>query len=221
MEPNGQMKFRRLVSHGRYRMRESGTENAIVRYRRLLKGRFRGGRDWLRLVFLGVILVALSTVFLADALAVQRLPGHLSGGSAIFDGIAIVLFVTKIARGALYLDWLLGAVSCLLAGLLLSRDEDFTYPLSLLYVVSLMFASGAARIWIGLTASPEEGASWILCSGLVAMLCGLWIAFASLLAMPTTLAPLIFVFDALFGGIAIVGFGMSLKEDERDGVDLF
>jgi uncharacterized membrane protein HdeD (DUF308 family) len=194
-------------------MRESGIENVIERRRHLFENRFRGNSDWLRLLFLGGILIALSTVALIDALAVQHLPGHLSGSSAIFGGIAVILFVTRIARGALYFDWLLAGVSCLLAGLFLSRDENFTHTSSLLYVFSLMFASGAVRIWIGLTASPEEGASWILCSGLVAMLCGFWITLAWFFVMSTTIAPLIFVFDALFGGIALVGFGISLRED--------
>jgi len=59
---------------------------------------------------------------------------------------------------------------------------------------------------------PEEGASWLLCSGCVAVFGGFWIAFAWLFAMPMTIA-LIFAFDTLFQGIAIAGFGISLKED--------
>jgi hypothetical protein len=83
---------------------ESELETAIERQRRLLESRFRSDYDWLRLVFLGAILIAISAVALADALAVQHLSGHFSGSSAIFGGMAIALFVTKIARGALYLD---------------------------------------------------------------------------------------------------------------------
>ena len=211
MVPNGQWKFRRSAP-SRTMSNESELETAIERQRRLLESRFRSDYDWLRLVFLGAILIAISAVALADALAVQHLSGHFSGSSAIFGGMAITLFVTKIARGALYLDWLLNAVFYFLAGLALSWDEDLTRTLSLFYVCSLMFACAAARIWIGLTASPEEGASWLLCSGCVTVFGGFWIAFAWPFAMPMTIA-LIFAFDTLFQGIAIAGFGISLKED--------
>ena len=82
----------------------------------------------------------------------------------------------------------------------------------LLYVCSLMLACGTIRIWIGLTASPDEGASWILCSGWVDVCTGIWIALLWLLAAQMTIA-VIFAFDTLFQGIAIAGFGISLKED--------
>jgi hypothetical protein len=66
---------------------ESEIESAIERQRRLLESRFRSDYDWLRLVFLGAILIAISAVALGDALAVQHLSGHFSGGSAIFGGM--------------------------------------------------------------------------------------------------------------------------------------
>jgi uncharacterized membrane protein HdeD (DUF308 family) len=189
-----------------------GNETAIERSRRISKDRFGNDSDWLRIVFLGAILITLSTVALADAIAVEHLPGHFGGSSAVFGGIAVALFVIKIARGALYWDWLLSALLYFLAGLALSWDENLTYGLSLLYVCSLMLACGAIRIWIGLTASPDEGASWILCSGWVDVCTGIWIALLWLLAAQMTIA-VIFAFDTLFQGIAIAGFGISLKED--------
>ena len=189
-----------------------GEDTAIDRSRRIFKDRFGNDGDWLRIVFLGAILITLSTVAIADALADEHLPGHIGGSSAIFGGIAVVLFVIKIARGALYWDWLLSAIFYLLAGLALSCDENLTYVSSLLCVCSLMLACGAIRIWIGLTAFPEEGASWILCSGLVDVSTGIWMAVLWALAAPTTIT-LIFAFDTLFQGIAIAGFGLSLKEE--------
>ncbi|WP_440640888.1 hypothetical protein ACSHT2_06670 [Bradyrhizobium sp. PUT101] len=190
----------------------SGNETATERSRRIFKDRFGNDRDWLRVVFLGVILITLSTVAIADALADEHPPGHFGGSSAIFGGIAVVLFVVKIARGALYWDWLLSAVLYFLAGLALSWDENLTSASSLFCVCSLMISCGAIRIWIGLTAFPEEGASWILCSGLVDVCTGLWIALLWLLSTQTTVA-LIFAFDTLFQGMAIAGYGLSLKEE--------
>jgi uncharacterized membrane protein HdeD (DUF308 family) len=190
-----------------------GKETAIERGRRIFRDRFGNDSDWLRVVFLGAILVTLSAVAIADALADEHLPGHFGGSSAIFGGIAVALFVIKIARGALYWDWLLSSALYFLAGVALSWDENLAHASSLLCVCSLMLACGAIRIWIGLTAFPEEGASWILCSGLVDVCTGIWIALLWLLAAPATTA-LIFAFDTLFQGMAIAGFGISLK-DER------
>lgn len=210
MHKNGQTNSRRLLQSW-VMPNEGGQGTAVEHYRRLAKGRFGCGSDWLRLVFLGGILVTLSTVALADALTVEHHPGHFGGSSAIFGGAAVALIVTKIARGALHWDWLLSAVLYSLAGLVLSEDGNFTRALSLFCVCSLMLACGAIRIWTGLTASPEEGASWILCSGWVDIFAGLSIAFVWFVATPTTIA-LILAFDTLFQGIAIVGFGISLKQ---------
>lgn len=192
-------------------LNDGAKETAIERYRHLTKDRFSSGSAWLRLVCLGAILVALSTFAIADALAVEHFPGHFAGSSAIFGGMAVALVVTKIAKGALYWDWLLSSVLYSVVGLVLSGDESFTRVLSLFCVCSLLFACGAIRIWIGLTASPEEGGSWILCSGWIDVFAGFSIALVWILATTTTIA-LILAFDTLFQGLALAGFGASLKE---------
>lgn len=211
MVQNVQANSRRFLQ-SRAISNEGGAENTIERHQRLVRERFGRDSDWLRLLFLGAILIALSTVALADGLAVEHSPGHFGGSSAIFGGIGVALFVIRIARGAPYWDWLLSAILYFLAGVVFSLDENLSSVSSLLCVFSLMFACGAIRIWIGLTASPYEGASWIFCSGWVGVCSGIWIALLWLLAAQTTIA-LIFAFDTLFQGIAIAGFGISLKED--------
>ena len=192
-----------------------GNEGEIMdlfeRCRQSFKTRFRRENDWLRLLSLGIILVTFSALALADALAIQPIPGRFGGSSAIFGGIAIVLFVTKVAKGEVYIDWLLDGIFYVLAGIVLYSDENLTEIPTLVCICALLLASGMTRIWIGLTASPEEGATWLLSAGCVAALSGLWIVCAWILVMPTT-AALVLALDTLFQGIAIAGFGISLKQ---------
>ena len=211
MVPNGQVRLRRFVqswtiSNG------IDTSDLIERYRRMFRTRFHRESDWLRLVLLGGILITLSTLGVADGL--QTFPGYFSGVSAIFGGVAIVLIVPRIARGDIYVDWMVNAILCILAGAALSSDENLAHISTLIYICVLLLACGAIRIWIGLTASPEDGAIWILSSGCVAALGALWIVFAWLLVVPRT-AALILAFDTLFQGIAISGFGLSLRDTRR------
>lgn len=186
--------------------------SVIARQKGLVKSRFRGRNDWLRLVLLGAIIVTFSVISIADALIVHHVPGQFNGSSAIFGGIATALFILRIARDEPYFDWLLGAVFYFLAGIAFYWDQNITFTLSIFCICSFIFACAATRIWIGLTASPKEGAGWLLSSGCVAVFGGFWVVFAWFLAMPRTIA-LIFAFDTLFQGIAIAGFGNSLKED--------
>lgn len=211
MAPNGLIKLRRFVrswtiSH------ERDVSDTFEHYRRMFRARFRREMDWLRLMVLGGILTTFSALALADALAVQPGQEHFSGGSAIFSGIIMILVVLKIARGDIYIDWLMNGIPCILAGVALSSDENLTSISTLIFLSTFLVASGIARIWIGLTASPEDGATWILSSGCVAILSAFWIFCAWFLAMPTT-AALILAFDTLFQGIAMTGYGLSLKEE--------
>ena len=114
---------------------------------------------------LGGILTTFSALALADALAVQPGREHFSGGSAIFSGVIMILVVLKIARGDIYIDWLMNGIACILEGVALSSDENLTSISTLIFLSTFLVASGMARIWIGLTASPEDGATWILSSG--------------------------------------------------------
>jgi uncharacterized membrane protein HdeD (DUF308 family) len=97
------------------------------------------------------------------------------------------------------------------AGLTLYADEALDHFLSLVLVCAFLFASGLSRIWIGVPGEPQAAASWMLASACIALLDALWIVGAQAFHMPTT-PSIILAFDALFQGISIAGFGLSLKE---------
>lgn len=180
-------------------------------HRQGYKTRFRHEADGPRLVALGIVLLALSIITLADLLSATGIPGRFGGSSAIFGGVALALRIISIGRPEIYLDWILNALLCVGAGFTLYIDENVTAASSLVLICSCLVASGAMRIWVGLTAEPQMGAVWILSSGCIGVLAGMWISGSWILGTSTSPA-LIVAFDSMFQALSIVAFGRSVGE---------
>ena len=95
------------------------------------------------------------------------------------------------------------------AGLTLYADEPLDHILSLVLVC-------VTRVRIvpdldSVTGEPQAAASWILSSGCIALVGALWIVGAQAFHTPIT-PSIILAFDALFQGVSLAGFGLSLKE---------
>ena len=192
-------------------MTETTIKNLLARQRRISALRFTGENDWLRLALLGMLLITLSAVALAEALATMPLPGHFGGSSALFGGVTIALFIVKLGKGAVYFDWIVFAIACVGVGLVLYADERISEFASLLLISICLGVSSGARLWIGSTASPQPAANWIFASGYVGALGGLWIIGAWLMRMSAP-PPIIIALDCLFQGVSITGFGLSLRD---------
>ena len=85
----------------------SALSTAVRRSR--VAGRFTGPVDWLRLVVLGVVLVNLAALALADTIFNGKIANG-SGLSAIFGGSMLCIAVIRIGRPAIYLDWIVSAL---------------------------------------------------------------------------------------------------------------
>ena len=97
------------------------------------------------------------------------------------------------------------------AGLTLYADEPLDHILSLVLVCAFSIRVRIVPDLDSVTGEPQAAASWILSSGCIALVGALWIVGAQAFHMPTT-PSIILAFDALFQGISIAGFGLSLKE---------
>jgi uncharacterized membrane protein HdeD (DUF308 family) len=97
------------------------------------------------------------------------------------------------------------------AGFTLYVDENVTTASSLVLICTFLFASGTARIWIGLTAEPQAGAAWILSSGCIALLAGAWIGASWIIGASTSPA-LIVAIDSTLQALSIVAFGRSFGD---------
>lgn len=172
------------------------------------KSRFHHESDGARLVGLGVVLLALSVITIADLLSAARFPGHFGGSSAMFGGVAIAIYIIKIGRSEIYLDWILHALFYVCAGLVLSVDETLSAASSVILFCILLLASGAARIHIGLSAEPRAGAAWIASSGFVAVLNTVWVGATWIFGASASPAVIVAI-DTTFQGLSIVAFGRS------------
>lgn len=182
---------------------------AIARFRS--GARFSRESDWLRLVLLGLVLLILGVLATSAGLALRPVPGSFGGEVAILGGAAVALLVVKIARTAVYIDWMLNGLFSIAAGFVLQADRSLGQLSSLILIFSFLLASGLARIWIGLVHSPPRAANWMLSSGCIAVLASVWIAGSWILNLPTR-PPLILAIDTFFQGLSIAGFGFALKE---------
>jgi uncharacterized membrane protein HdeD (DUF308 family) len=180
-------------------------------YRRRFRNRFSFANDWLRLVLLGGLLIALNALILTAALTTTSIPGLFGSGSAMFGGAAIALFITKMARSELYIDWILNGAFYIGAGFSLYADGSLDHSSSLVLMCAFLLSSAVARIWIGLTASPHAAATWMLSSGWIAVVGVLWIFGAWGLHMPTA-SRLVLALDSVLQGVSIAGFGVALRE---------
>jgi uncharacterized membrane protein HdeD (DUF308 family) len=121
----------------------------LAGYRQTHEHRFHRDHDWLRLSVLGSVLLAFSTLASVDTLAMRPLLGDVPGGSAMFSGATIVLFIVKIARAEIYGDWILNGVLYVGVGVALSSDEAGGHASPSILFCLLLTASGVTRIWIG------------------------------------------------------------------------
>jgi uncharacterized membrane protein HdeD (DUF308 family) len=183
----------------------------LAGHRQTHEHRFHRDHDWLRLSVLGSVLLAFSTLAFVDTLAMRPLLGDIPGGSAMFSGATIVLFIVKIARAEIYGDWILNGVLYVGVGVALSSDEAGGHASPSILFCLLLTASGVTRIWIGLTTDPRAAAMWLWSSGCVAVVGGIGAFAGWVLAAPIT-PQSVFAVDSLFQGISIAGFSASLRD---------
>ncbi len=184
----------------------------------LSEKRFRHPGDDRRIAFLGTLIIVFSAIALADVIDPGRIQGGFSGGSAIFGGVSIVLFITKISRRDMYVDWvLLGAVYSA-AGAILAAAPNVDRVSFLVGFLVCLLGSGAMRAWIASTVSPRHAAAWILASGAFAAMGAGWFFFIWNVTspdwglVPSHTPALVLALDTLFLGISIVWFGQSLRD---------
>lgn len=185
-------------------------KHVLAAYRKFHAQRFRRDRDWLRLFILASCLFGCSVLAIADALVSAETPGVIAGSPAIFGGLTIAIFITKIARADTYADWILSAALYVGVGFSLLAGETCGEVLLHISFPTLLIAAGAVRIWVGLTVEPENAGAWLCSSGYVAIVGGLIALAGSAFATLVSLREILAV-DLLFLSISIARFGMVVR----------
>ncbi|WP_371420017.1 hypothetical protein [Tardiphaga sp.] len=178
--------------------------------RRAHRGRFSAAKDWLRLSLLGGLLLTFSCLLLMSDVLRMAVVGDSPGVAAMLAGMTIAIFLIKIAERRLYLDWLTYGAFGIGIGYALVAISTYSDSWSPLCLIALMIASGATRLWIGLT-MPYCSGRWMQSSGYVAIIGAAFVGIGYLLETPIRPNAIVGG-DLLFQGVAIVGLGLSLTD---------
>lgn len=176
----------------------------------MISNRFRRPSDWIRLVALGILLVDLAVLSFMNTLTGWGMNGYWPGMGAIFGGLLIAIIIIRVARPALYLDWIaVGALQAAL-GLILSRDPQLAAAPGFALFCLVFVALGLLRLWIGVTLEPGKGAASLMAGGLTSLFCVAWVMLDRFAAIGVA-SDVIVATDLLLTGFSIVGFGLALR----------
>lgn len=165
---------------------------------------------WGWFVALGVLLLILGVVALANIFATTIASVFLIGGLMTIGGIGYIVHAFQVKTWGGFFFWLLSGLLYGVAGFL-----AFYNPLVAAAVLTLIFAlalvvSGALRIGAGFRMRPEDGWGWIVASGIITLVVGILLAFGWPLNTLWLLGLLLAV-DLTFQGVAGLAFGLQLR----------
>lgn len=180
------------------------------RRRRKTAGRFQGPYDWRRMFALGVILIDLAVLALANSVLGRIIAGYCPGMASIFGGLLLAIIIIRLGRPALYFDWIANGLLHIGLGLLLTKDPFLLSWSSFLLFSILLAGSALLMTWIGMTLDIPGGRAWLMAGGLASLICVAWLVVERLTV--TFVEP-----DVVLGvvllllGLSIAGLGLSLK----------
>jgi uncharacterized membrane protein HdeD (DUF308 family) len=133
----------------------------------------------------------------------------------MFGGAAITLFIVKIGRTKLYIDWIMNGALYSALGLSLIGSVEHDETWSQMPFCALLMVSGVMRVWLGSTARPRSGGVWLCLSGGIAFISGFVALTGWALEMP--LPPLLVMAgDLLLFAISIVRYSFELSASASD-----
>lgn len=204
------------VWHLRRVLRETGARHLvslICASRRAHRSRFGAESDWLRFSILGGLLLTFSCFALAPRALRMIVPGDAPGVTTMFAGMTVTIFMIKIAKRRLYMDWLAYGASIIAVGYVQALAVTLSDGWPLWLLCFSLAASGLSRVWIGLTMNRLSG-DWLKGSGYIAVIGSFFLIVGGVLQIPIAVSSIVAI-DLLFQGIAIAGVSLSLLEARR------
>lgn len=187
-------------------------KSATIRRRREVWDRFRGPYAWWRLFTLGILLVDLAALALANSILGTGLIDYRPGMAAIFGGLLLSIIVIRLGRPELYLDWIMNGALHVAFGLLLVKDSMLTTGWSFTMFTLLLLASSLLTIWIGATLAVPGGRAWLIASGKTSLLCVAWIIFDPG-AVPIVKPDFVSAVELLLLGFSILGLASAVRRN--------
>ncbi|RYG92484.1 MAG: hypothetical protein EON58_18605 [Alphaproteobacteria bacterium] len=173
--------------------------------------RFRRGRDWRRVVVLGLVVVHVALLGCAYLFLARFTPDYWPGSAALFGGVIMIVIVGKISAPKVYGDWILLAMIFVGLGTILTIDphlrdgiSKFSFAVFSLAISVQLNRMGAILATPVLRASFQAGAvTSFLASVLGNVAC---LVYRSISPDGVTLVLL------SIAGFVIIGFGQSLRD---------
>lgn len=175
---------------------------------------FRQPSDWLRMVALGVVLVDFALLSLVNKFFDRNFEGYLPGLGSILGGLLFAIIILRLARPALYPDWIAIGVFQAAMGCVVSIDPELRSVGAFLIVCSILLALSGLRLRIGEAIRPRRGAASLLACGCTTLSFILWLIvdhFFQLGTGPDT----VLAADLLVAGFTTISFGLSLRSEKN------
>jgi uncharacterized membrane protein HdeD (DUF308 family) len=199
------------MSNGHHPSTAGPTGRASKRLRvaadsRATAARFGQPSDGIRLVALGVFLIALATLAIANTALGSKADAYSSGMASTFGGLLLAIIVIRMSRSALYFDWIGVGLLHGGLGLLSSKDPSLLAATTFAFFTILLAASALLRIWIGATHEASSGTASLAAGGLCGLFCTVWAIAGRVMGVVTDAGTILSV-DLLVLGMSVVGFG--------------
>jgi hypothetical protein len=193
----------------RFPISPSALRDATFRRRCNTRGRFRGPYDWKRLFALGIVLINVAAIGIANVVLDRGLGAYRPGMASLFAGLLLSIIMVRIGRPQLYLDWIAKGIFYSWLGSILLGDPalESVWSFSLFYILLV----GLLIIWIGATLGPDDGRAWLVAGGLSNLLCAAWATVDRCVAQHIE-PDLVLSTSLLLLGLSICGFGLSLRK---------
>ncbi|NSY98910.1 hypothetical protein [Agrobacterium tumefaciens] len=172
--------------------------------------RFRQPSDWLRMVALGVVLVDFAILSLANRFLDRNFEGYLPGLGSILGGLLFAIIILRLARPALYPDWIAIGVLQAAMGCVVSIDSELQSAGAFLLICCLLLALSLLRLWVGETVRPRRGAASLLAGGLTTLFLMMWLIVDHCLGIGAG-PDILLAADLLVAGFTMISFGLSLR----------
>lgn len=174
------------------------------------QNRFEGDYDAGRLVILGIVVIDLAAIAIANDVFGKLIINYWPGMASLFAGLLFAIIIIRLGRPALYIDWVANGVLHVCLGIVLTNDA---YLLSTWFAISfytLLIACGLTTTWIGVTLPFGNGRPSFVAGGLASLVVAASAIFDRLvtqaIAPDTILASLL-----LLLGLSTSYLGLSLR----------
>lgn len=167
--------------------------------------------NWGWFVALGIAFILLGFVALAHVLATTFVTAIYVGALVLVGGVVQVIHAFRVQGWGRFFYWLLAGLLYVVAGGLIMYNPLLGASVLTLFIGVALAVEGAFRIMAGIGTRPGEGWGWIVASGIVTLVLGVYI-IANWPVNSLYILGLFLGVDLIVNGVGTLAFGLALRE---------